>query len=450
MATRATRHSNGTRRLNRVKLRDQHWAVRVFFAIGILATIGAIVTLFFTLGRRPRALWATEKTPPVDSRQFLDALSGDVGSAVQTGGTAVLLRNGDRFFPAMLEDLRAARRTIHFSVYIWEKGRMTDAFSEVMIERARAGVAVRLLLDSFGTHLPNGRIEEMEKAGVKVQKFREARLGGFTRYHRRNHRRAIVIDGRIGYTGGAAVADKWMGDARDDTEWRDDMVRVTGPLARSLQSAFAELWAGSRGEILVGDEIFPEIDDGPPRAQPLRSIALNSSPFDERHPLRLFFGLSFLAARQHLYIASSYFVPDKHTRRFVTERARAGVDVRILVPNEKTDAWPIRQATHSYLEELLSAGVRVYEYQPTMMHAKYVVVDGLWSVVGSANMDVRSKELNTENVIGILDPAFARDLAESFRADLARSKEIRLDQWRRRGPLPRFAERCAALFVEQY
>ena len=225
------------------------------------------------------------------------------------------------------------------------------------------------------------------------------------------------------------------------------MVRVTGAMARSVQTAFAELWAGSHGEILVGPAVYPPLpDDG----SGVKHVGLSSSPTDDQHPLRLFFALSFLAARHKLYIASSYFVPDKFTRSFVADQARAGVDVRVLVPGGNTDAGPIRQASHSYYEELLLAGVRIYEYQPTMMHAKYVVVDGRWSVVGSANMDIRSKELNSENVLGILDPGLARDLEASFMKDIAQAEEFHLETWRKRGPWAHVKERAAALFVEQY
>jgi cardiolipin synthase A/B len=436
------------RKLYGMPLSDQPWWIRIFVAIGILATLGAIITLFFSFGRRPSHMWATE-TPAVHSSDFLVALAGGVASSVESGGQARLLRNGDRFYPPMLADMRAARKTIHFTVYIWEKGRISEEIARIFAERARAGVVVRLLLDSFGSSkMPKEQIESMKKAGVKVQMFREARFGRFTRYHRRTHRRAIIIDGLVGYTGGAAVADKWLGDARNDEEWRDDMVRVTGPMARSLQSAFAELWTASNGEILVGTEIYPALP--PEGGSQILHVGLSSSPTDDKHPLRLFFALSFLGARKQLYIASPYFVPDKHTRGFVAERAKKGVDVRLVIPNKKTDAKPIREATHSYFEELLTAGVRIYEYQPTMMHAKYVVVDGVWSIVGSANMDIRSKELNSENVLGILDPTFAHELEESFAADLARSKEIRLEEWRQRSAFRRFTERVAVLFVEQY
>jgi cardiolipin synthase len=273
-----------------------------------------------------------------------------------------------------------------------------------------------------------------------------------TRYHRRNHRRAIVVDGTVGFTGGAAVGDKWLGSARTPEEWRDSMVRVTGPLARSLQTVFAQSWVSSAGEVLEGPAFFPREDSPPPAAggRPLRYVSIASSPASEAHPLRLLFWLSFRAARRTLYLSSSYFVPDEHLRRAVSDRARAGVDVRLLLPGEHTDAKPIRWTSHGYYDELLSAGVRIFEYQPTFMHAKVLAVDGAWTVVGSANMDVRSHELNEENTLAILDGSLARAAEASFLEDLQRAREIRLEEWRRRGAWARVRERLAGLFAEQY
>jgi cardiolipin synthase A/B len=426
------------------------WWVGLFFVIGVVAAITAITSLFFTLGRRPTRMWAAE-IGAVDSADFVRPLAALLNAPLRTGGSAELLDNGDAFLPAMLAAFADARRSINFMVYIWEPGRVSDMMFDCLVERASAGIQVRILLDGFGgIRCPAADIERLREAGGKVEVFRPPRIGKLLRYHRRNHRRAIVIDGIVGFTGGAAVGDKWLGDARNPDEWRDAMVRVTGPLAENLQSSFSELWAFSTGEVLTGDSFFPDDDDVEASAPRVRSIGINSSPGSEEHPLRLFFFLSFLAARERLWIASPYFVPDKHTRAVVRRRAQAGVDVRILIPNELTDAKPIRWASHSYYDELLAAGVRIFEYQPAMMHNKTVTVDGQWSVVGSANMDVRSKELNEENVLGVLDRDLAGQLEASFTADLERCREIDRAAWRRRGIGARILERVSVLFAEQY
>ena len=432
-------------------LQSLPWWVLLFFGTGVLAVLSAIMSLFFALGRRPPSAWATE-IPDVNSREFLVGISAIVHSPLQAGGTIRLLNNGDEFFPAMLSAFRAARRTINFSAYIWEPGRVSDQFFEVLTERARAGVEVRVLLDGLGgLRAPGDKIKRLTEAGGRVCRFRPMRLGGLMRFHRRNHRRAIVVDGEVGFTGGAAIGDKWLGNAKSPEEWRDTMVQVTGPLARSVQSAFVTLWAPSAGEMLMGDGHYPPHEpDAAGGEKVAYHTCVTSAPSSEDHPLRAFYMLSFLAARSTLYVATPYFVPDQHTRSVVAGRARAGVDVRILLPNGLTDAKPIRQASHSYYGELLEAGVRIYEYQPTMMHSKLAVVDGRWSVVGSANMDIRSKELNQENVLGILDEGFGRKLQETFLADLEKAEEICLADWSRRGLWPRVKERMSVMFAEQY
>jgi cardiolipin synthase len=425
------------------------WWLETLAAIGAAATIAVIITLFFSVGRRPSILVPTQ-APTVDSPAFLAAVAGTAGTPILRGGTIRLLNNGVEIFPALLQALHEARHTITFAVYIWEPGQVNDQVSAALIERARAGVQVRVLLDGMGgLKAPDETVDAMKKAGVKIEKFRPPRVGKLTRFHQRNHRRAIVIDGEVGFTGGAAVGDKWLGDADTEEHWRDSMVKVTGPPAASLQSAFAQLWAYTSGELLAGPTFFrPDNVEGD--AGGLLHTGLASSPSSEDHPLRLFFIQSFAAARQRLYITTPYFVPDESIRRVVQERARAGVDVRILLPDEHTDAKPIRLTSHHYYDEMMQAGIRVYEYQATMMHTKHVVVDGKWSIVGSPNMDVRSKELNMENVLGVLDAGLASDLEATFHEDLKKAKEIRLDEWRRRGWWARFKERVCVLFDEQY
>src|SRR6266536_906932 len=290
---------------------------------------------------------------------------------VRAGGTAQLLNNGDAFFPMLVRDLRAAQRTIHFSVYIWELGAASAQVFAALIERARAGVQVRLLLGGFGCmKVPEKDLATLKAAGGHVVTFRAARFGKLTRFHKRNHRRSIVIDGVIGYTGGAAVADKWLGNADTVEHWRDSMVRVTGPLAATLQSAFVAPWAQSSGELLAGPDVFPLDVNAPLPGSPVPAISspttnalspaavagtsdsngsgtnagavtwhvgLASSPSSEDHPLTLFFIQTFAGAQRRLWICTSYFVPDAATRGVVAARARAGVDVRLLLPDEHTE-----------------------------------------------------------------------------------------------------------------
>lgn len=429
------------------------WWMTALAVIGLLAIATAIITLFFKLGRRPDRIWS-HSSPPADSTEFLRGIAGIINAPIQAGGTAELLNNGDAFYPRLLADIAAARRTINFSVYIWEPGRVSDQVLEALAERAAAGVQVRVLVDAIGgLRIPDEGVDKLRAAGGQVERFRPPVFGKLTRLHLRNHRRAIVIDGRIGFTGGSACGDKWLGDARNEEEWRDSMVRLTGCAAGTLQAAFTELWAYTCGEILTSADFYPDhdtIDEQKSEHRVERHTGVVSSPSDDEYPLRLFFITSFLAARERLYIATPYFVPDHNTRQIVARRAREGVDVRLLVPNEHTDAAPIRRTSHFYYAELLEAGVRIYEYEPTMMHAKLCVVDGTWSIVGSANMDIRSKELNCENVIAIQDRRFGEDVERTILADLDRACEIQLDAWKKRPLHARLIERCSALLAEQY
>ena len=435
-----------------IEILDPWWGA-LFSAIGVAAVAWLFATLFLAMGRRPRR-FSIYTRPPAGSVRFLQDLSGLLNVPLMQGGTARLLNNGDEIFPAILDALRGAERSINFMTYIWERGEISDAVLEVLIERARAGVRVRVMLDGIGAwRAPNKQFKELEASGGRVRWFNPFRLGKLTAFYRRNHRRAIVIDGKVAFTGGASVGDKWLGNAQDPDHWRDIMVEVRGCLAGNLQSAFTQLWANSTGELLIGSDYFPETEkaEEDPGAEGLaRHVTVISSPSEGSHPLRVFYWTSLACARETLYLTSAYFVPDRDMRRVLAERARAGVDVRLLLPNKYTDVKIVRLAGHFYYRGLLAAGVRIYEYQTTMMHTKSLVVDGAWSVVGSANMDIRSKELNQEAVIGISDRGFGRQLTDTFFADLAQSREIRLQEWEKRPLIARALERVVVLFEEQY
>jgi cardiolipin synthase len=428
-------------------LRDAPGWLVVLAAIGVLAICTALLTMFSRLGDRPGRTW-TDEIDSVDSDGFMRPIAALLGVPMREGGAIQLLNNGDAFLAALLADIAVAKHSITFAVYIWEPGQMSDTVVEALMDRARAGVQIRVLLDGLGgMRAPDDRIDALKSAGARVAKFRPLRFGSLLRFNQRNHRRAIVIDGTVGYTGGIAIGDKWLGDARNEDEWRDTMVRVTGCPVESVQSAFTELWAYVTGEVLKGDAFFPQLDSAD---SSMRTMGVVSSPAPEEHPLALFLFLTFLAARKRLWIATPYFIPDEHALRVLKQQARAGVDVRILLPDDHIDAKAIRRASQRYYEQLLDAGAKIYEFQGTMMHTKLIVVDGMFSVVGSANMDIRSNELNEENVIGVLDRTFGRDVEATFEADLARSREIDPKEWRQRSLAARVLERTFAFFNEQF
>lgn len=424
---------------------DLSWWAWALMVIGAIALIGVFGALFLPDWPSPDFTIGLDAEP--ESDEFVPALAAFLNDPIYRGGEAKLLQNGDAFFEAMLEAIRGARETINFATYIFEPDEVGREFMEAFKERARAGVEVRFLLDGFGgLKLTKKYRDQLTQAGVKLSRFRPIGVRDLVRIYRRNHRRAIVIDGRIAFTGGAAVSKKWKGDVRNRHEWRDSMTRITGPMVGGIQSAFAEHWVYCTGEVLVGPRFFPPLEEGPG----LCGLSVVSSPSDSLQPIRLLFWLSFTNARKRLWISNSYFIPDRRLRQAAIDRARHGVDVRILVPGNHTDAVPVQLAGRSYYQELLSAGIRIFEYQASMMHAKTVAIDGIWSIVGSANLDERSMEINEENVLGIADRKLARAIEQGLTADYERSREILLEDWRKRSIVKRALERLATALIEQY
>jgi cardiolipin synthase len=422
------------------------WWETTVLIVGIVTVVMVIGVLVFGVNAKPRVVTLSDELGAVDSPVFLTAVSRLVGAPVEHGGAITPLENGDGFFPALLARLRAARSSINFSVFMWQDGEVSARVLEALVERQQHGVEVRVLLDglaSIGASDP--RFDDLEEAGGRVATFRTPKLGSWTRLHRRNHRRAIVIDGQVGFTGGMAVKDKWLGHAQDAEHWRDLMFEVTGPMAASLQSAFADVWAGTTGEILAGPKQYP----GVTASAALPFIHLVNSPADDDQSMAYFYLTAVLAARQRIAIATPYFIPDAPMMRALEERARAGVPVRLLLPGPETDNPWGRLSTQRHYKRLMDAGVEVYEFQPTFMHSKFLVTDGVWSIVGSPNLNSRSRQLDEENAFGIVDRDFARRLEAIFDADLARSKRIQPDEWRHRNPLVRLFQWLAMITDQQ-
>ena len=424
---------------------DVPWWAWALMATGLIAIVSVVGALFFPDWPSDDFSLGFDAEP--DSDRFIEWSAAFLNSPIFRGGEVTLLENGDAFYPAILEAIRGAKDSVNFEVYIFEPDEIGRQFMDALKDRARAGIEVRFLVDGFGGHkLKKRHRDELREAGVIVMRFRPLALRNLVRFYRRTHRRAIVIDGRVGFTGGAAISKKWKGNVTNTHEWRDSMTRVTGPMVAGIQSAFAENWVYCTGEVIAGPRFFPPLESGPG----LCGLSVVSSPSDAQQPIRLLFWLAFLNARKRLWISNSYFIPDWRLRKAVIDRAQKGVDVRVLVPGNHTDALPVQAAGRSYYEELLSAGVRIFEFQPAMMHAKTTVVDGAWSIVGSANLDERSMELNEENVLGISDKAFAQSIEKGTTADFARSREILLKDWRKRSIFQRCLEGACKALIEQY
>ncbi|MFN2432441.1 MAG: phosphatidylserine/phosphatidylglycerophosphate/cardiolipin synthase family protein [Gemmatimonadota bacterium] len=443
------------------------WWGWMLLGVGVISIVAVFAALFLPDWHQPERL-ETPLESPADSEAFLHGVAAHLNVPVARGGEATLLQNGDEFFPAMLEAIRSARETVNFQVYIFEPEGIGREFLQAFEERARAGVEVRLMVDAFGSHkLDEETRRSLTAAGCRVTRFRPIRLTTLVRAFKRDHRRAIVVDGRVGFTGGGAIADKWTGNAQDEHHWRDSMTRFEGPLATCVQAAFVENWIYGTGEVLTGPRFFPYAGGAPgsrvqasaPSSSPApdrggaelpAAFGVVSSPSDAAQPIRTLYWLSFQAARRRIMISSSYFVPGRRVREAVMERARAGVEARILVPGPNTDAKPVRLAGRTLYGELLEAGVRIFEYEPTMMHAKTVVIDGTWCIVGSSNMDERSTELNEENNVAVRDARLAAQIESGLLADMEQAREIRLEEWLRRSRVERVQERLALALIQQY
>lgn len=416
----------------------------------VLATLLAFVLLvlltFFTRGtpvEEIRVIGDPERLD-VTNELFLQTFATLTNTTFSRNNRIDLLFNGDEVYDRLWEDLRAAERLITWHVFWFKPGRLADRLAEILTERARAGVRVLFLYDYYGSMgIPKEYYEHLREAGVEVATFRAPRWNTLYKMQQRMHVRAVVVDGSVGWTGGFAISDEWLGDGRHPDQWRDTSVRVEGSLVDQLQSAFVANWAETSGHLLLGDVAFP-FHDGPAPGGATAGLMFAAPSLGSTNAER-FFMLSIHGARERLYITSAYFVPDRHFRVALREAVARGVDVRVLTPGENTDRPSTLHAAHADYEELLEGGVRIWHYRPTMIHAKTVVVDGIWAAVGTVNFDNRSMVLNDEVAVVARDEALAERLEEAFLADLEFADELDIDDVRARGPVDRFKDRVARL-----
>ncbi|HEX6030719.1 MAG TPA: phospholipase D-like domain-containing protein [Tepidiformaceae bacterium] len=364
------------------------------------------------------------------------------GAPILPGNRVELALDGDGTFPRLWADLRAARRSITFQMYYLAPGRVADTLAAILAERAQAGVAVWLLYDAFGSDLPDDYFRGLRSAGVRAVAFRPLRFRNLWVVQNRSHVRGIVVDERIGWTGGFGIDDKWLGGGRHAGEWRETNARFEGPAVHQLQAAFVAAWAEATGELLTGRVPLHVHEGGVAWAG-----LLFTAPTLGSTPAERYLALSVAGARQRLYVTNAYFAPDVNFVALLTRAARRGVDVRILVGGPSTDVTAARQAARGRYEELLEAGVRVYEYRPTTLHAKTFVVDGVWVSIGTMNFDNRSLALNDESTLMVLDSVAGRRMEAVFDDDLRYAREIDLESFRRRPWIERVVEWAANLIT---
>jgi cardiolipin synthase len=379
---------------------------------------------------------------PVDDPQFFRAMGMLLGPDIVGGNRVQALHNGDQIFPAMLKAIREAQQTVLFETFIYWSGEIGDEFAKALSERAKAGVRVHVLLDWLGSIKVEGDVvDRMREAGVQVHRFHPLRWYNLGRMNNRTHRKLLIVDGRIGFTGGVGIATPWTGNAQDEDHWRDSHFRVEGPVVAQMQSVMLSNWNKTTGVILHGSDYFP-----PPQevgTQPAQMF--HSSRSGGSESMQLMYLIAITAAVKTIDIASAYFVPDEAARKALVAAMARGVRVRVITPGKKIDQKTVRHASRALWGGLLKAGMEMYVYQPTMYHCKMVLVDGLLASVGSTNFDPRSFHLNDEANLNVYDPVFAAELTRVFEQDLRRCKKVTFEHWCKRPAWEKAGERLAAV-----
>jgi cardiolipin synthase A/B len=368
---------------------------------------------------------------------FFPTLEAHAGAPIVGGNAVEILLNGEQIFPSLMEAVRSARRTITYAQYFYEDGPVARDLAEALAERCRAGVGVNILLDAFGSlAMPREYADLLTVSGCHLAWFRPLSQYVFRRYYKRNHRRIVVVDGRIGFTGGAGVSRKWMGNGQTEGHWRDTDVRVEGPVVEYLQAAFAENWLEATGIVLGGEAYFPRPIE--PRGQVYAQVA-RSSPASGSAEMYTTLLLALSGARQSVLVTNPYFVLDARMQEAVLRMVRRGVRVAVLVP-AAIDHNVVRQASRAQFGELLKAGVEIYEYTPALLHAKTMVIDGVWATVGSTNLDNLSFAYNDELNLIVYDRGVAQKLVHAFHEDVAVSRQVTYEAWKDRGVGARLLE----------
>lgn len=403
-------------------------------AIGCVLAGAALGVLYFLLTQRRRTPYLElqlDELQPLG--QGLQALAGLTGGAVYEGNRVTVLQNG-ALFPAMLADIAAARHTVHLETFVWTAGDLEQRFVALLRSQAARGVKVRLLIDALGGSKASGKcLQQLSAGGVELAHYCRPRWWNLRRFNHRTHRKLLIVDGEIGYAFGHGIADQWLGDGEDKEHWRDTAVRVEGPVACALQSVFMENWIEETHCVPAGAGCYPKLE---PKGT-VGAHVVSSASEEAGSAVALLYTVAIASARQEVIIQNPYFAPDDGVCELLAKMVERGVAVHLMVPGKKTDSPFVRMAGCHLYESLLETGVRVYEFEPTLLHQKIVIVDGVWSHVGSTNFDSRSLAINEEVGVGILDADIASQLKEAFNADLLRSSELKLEGWRKRPLLAR-------------
>jgi cardiolipin synthase A/B len=382
-----------------------------------------------------------------DLHSLLPSIVGLTQGNLDEGNAVEVLQNGDGFFPRLFADIEAAQRTVHIESYIWWDGDLPRRLAALLAKKAREGLEVRVLVDGSGGRQISEVEEELTSAGVNVALFHPIRISNLGRINNRDHRKIMVIDGRIAYTTGIGIADDWTGNAQDKEHWRDTSLRIEGSAVKRLQGAFCENWIEETGEVLAGERYFPAGDS---RKGSSTVHVAYASPTGSVSTVQILYYLAIMAAQREVIIQNPYLLPDDDALRAIDFARKKGVNVWIMVPSvDATDNAIVQHASHHRFGHLLERGVRIWEYNKTLLHQKVIIVDGAWSSVGSTNFDARSFEINDEVTVGVLDPQIAAQLRAAFFEDLKFSRERKLPEWKERPLFHKMQDGLAYVAHEQ-
>ncbi len=414
-------------------------------ASAVIAVLLTLLALNFIQPER-RIQQRVEHKYATDDPEFRREMGLLLGPPILEGNRVTNLENGHEIFPAMLRAVRGATRSITFETYIYWSGDIGREFADALIERSRAGIPVHVLIDWVGSQkMEEQLLTEMTDAGIEIKRYHPLHWYHLARMNNRTHRKLLVVDGKVGFTGGVGIADIWEGDAQDPDHWRDSHYRIEGPAVAQMQAAFLDNWIKTSGEVLRGEAYFPQLAAvGDARGQ-----VFTSSPTGGADSMLLMYLMAISSSVKTIDLSAAYFVPDELTRVALIVALQRGVRVRVIVPGEHIDTEVVRKASRAGWGELLAAGATIHEYESTMFHCKMMVVDGLLVSVGSTNFDMRSFRLNDEANLNIYDAQFAKDVTAVFEQDLKRAKQVTLEMWTHRPWHEKAMERAAALLSSQ-
>jgi cardiolipin synthase A/B len=414
------------------------WAV-----IGLVFVVWLVLVIFFT----PRIDYHVTTPLRPDGDDFLQIIQSMCQTSVHQGNAVDVLTNGPQFYPSMRDAIRQAETSVNLEAYIFQPGQVADMLIDAMAERVKAGVEVRVVLDAIGSSWPfNSVARRLSDAGCRVSFYQPPAWYRLHRINNRTHRELLVVDGRVAFTGGAGIADWWLHPRGGRPEWRDTMTRIEGPVVGALQGVFAENWLECCGEILTSPRHWPRLE----ARGNVEAMLIKSSPSDRATVSRVMFQTLIEGAVSGIDITTPYFLPDASLRRAIVRAALRGVRIRVIIPGPHTDQRMVRYASRRRFRALLESGVRMFEYRPAMTHAKAMMVDDVWTIVGTTNIDNRSFEHNDEVNVAFRDPSLTKRMRRDFDADLSASDEVTLDRWLRRPLIERVvAPLCGILERQQ-